>query len=171
MIVAERLKNVMAQCARLGRDSVNEEIGYQYISAAKVNDAVNRALIENGLAITSKSKLVDMREVGGKILATVEVTITIYNEESADPEFLEIRGVGSGIDEGDKSVAKAQTMAVKYAWKNSLLIADLSDDPDAVNGKTKLIKTTNTPSTAKSTEAKNSIPSFFKGKSPGDVPF
>ncbi|MBQ7198918.1 MAG: ERF family protein, partial [Selenomonadaceae bacterium] len=38
---------------------------------------------------------------------------------------------GSGIDSADKAVAKAQTMAVKYAWKNTLLIADKSDDPDA----------------------------------------
>ena len=32
-------------------------------------------------------------------------------------------------------------MAVKYAWKNSLLICDASDDPDAVGGKVNYAKT------------------------------
>lgn len=67
-------------------------------------------------------------------MATVEVEISLENIEDIEDRLI-IRGLGSGIDTGDKSVAKAQTMAVKYAWKNSLLIADSSDDPDAVAGK------------------------------------
>ena len=59
----------------------------------------------------------------------VEVEIRLIDTDSE--EFFMIRGVGQGIDAGDKAVAKAQTMAVKYAWKNSLLIADTADDPDA----------------------------------------
>ena len=133
MKLTEKLLRVMQECAHIGKDAVNNEIGYEYVSAAKINDAVNHALTTNGIATTAESKLIDIRNIGEKILATVEVEITLYDGD----ETLKIKGVGSGIDGGDKSVAKAQTMAVKYAWKNSLLIADSSDDPDAVAGKIK----------------------------------
>ena len=132
MKLTEKLLRVMQECAHIGKDAVNNDVGYEYVSAAKINDAVNRALTNNGIATTAESKLIDIRNIGENILATVEVEITLYDGD----ETLKIKGVGSGIDSGDKAVAKAQTMAVKYAWKNSLLIADSSDDPDAVNNKT-----------------------------------
>ena len=132
MTLKEKLLQVMQDCAHIGKDAVNDEVGYPYVSAAKINDAVNRALTDNGIATTAESKIIDIRTIDKNILATVEVEITLYDGE----ETLKIKGVGSGIDSFDKSVAKAQTMAVKYAWKNTLLIADSSDDPDAVSGKT-----------------------------------
>lgn len=133
MTLKEKLLRVMQECAHIGKDATNSEVGYEYVSAAKINDAVNRALTANNIVSTAESNLVDLRTIGDKVLATVEVTISLYDTDS--DETLAIKGVGSGIDGGDKSVAKAQTMAVKYAWKNSLLIADSSDDPDAVGGK------------------------------------
>jgi len=63
-------------------------------------------------------------------LASVIVTIELVNADDAN-EVMTISGAGSGIDAGDKAIAKAQTMAVKYAWKDTLLIADKDDDPDA----------------------------------------
>ena len=132
MKLNEKLLNVMKECSHIGKDAVNSEGGYEYVSAAKINDVVNRALTGYGISTTAESKLVDVRTIGDKILAIVEVEISLYDN---DGETLKIKGVGSGIDTSDKSVAKAQTMAVKYAWKNSLLIADSSDDPDSVAGK------------------------------------
>lgn len=123
----DKLLKVMEQCGHISRDSYNSEVKYPYVSAAKVNDAVNRALLEVGIATTAESELVDIREVAGQILATVAVKITLTDGN----ETFTIKGIGSGLDIGDKSVAKAQTMAVKYAWKNSLLIVDSSDEPDA----------------------------------------
>lgn len=134
MKLAEKLLNVMKECSHVGKDAVNDDVGYPYVSAAKINDAVNRALTKYGIATTAESKLVDVRTIGEKILATVEVEISLENIEDIEDSLI-IRGLGSGIDTGDKSVAMAQTMAVKYAWKNTLLIADSSDDPDAVGGK------------------------------------
>lgn len=133
MKLTEKFIEVMRKCGHIGKDATNEEVGYEYVSAAKINDLVNRALIEVGIASTAESKLIDLREVGGQTLATIEVEITLSDGE----ETLKLKGIGSGLDGGDKSVAKAQTMAVKYAWRNSLLIADSADDPDAVGGKVK----------------------------------
>jgi len=130
MSLAKKILNVMRACRSLTYDSNNDEVGYKYVSAAKVNTAVNAALVENGIATVALSTVKKVVETeNGEFLATVEVEIRLIDTESE--EFLLIRGAGQGIDAGDKAVAKAQTMAVKYAWKNSLLIADSSDDPDA----------------------------------------
>ena len=61
-------------------------------------------------------------------LATVEVTVTLIDSESG--ESFALKGLGSGQDAGDKSVAKAQTMALKYCYMASLAIAT-GDDPEA----------------------------------------
>lgn len=132
MKLIEKLVKVMQECSHISRDAVNDEGGYPYVSAAKVNDTVNRALTKYGVATAAESKIVDIRTIADKIFAAVEVTITLYDIEG---ETLTIKGAGTGIDTSDKSVAKAQTMATKYAWKNSLLIADSADDPDATGGR------------------------------------
>lgn len=129
MALAKKFLNVMKACRSLTYDSNNDEVGYKYVSAAKVNAAVNAALVDNGIITCAISTLKDTREFKNEMMATVEVEIRLIDTESE--EFFMIRGVGQGIDAGDKAVAKAQTMAVKYAWKNSLLIADTADDPDA----------------------------------------
>ena len=133
MALAKKILNVMKACRKLTYDAKNDEVGYKYVSAAKVNAAVNAALVDNGIICLPNVKINDLRTVetsGGKEnLATVEVELTLVDVDG-DERFL-IRGIGQGIDAGDKAVAKAQTMAIKYAWKMALLIADSSDDPDA----------------------------------------
>lgn len=138
MTLKEKLAKVMEQCSHISRDAYNPEVGYPYVTAAKLNDCVNRALTANGIVTTAESRVEEIRTVGDKILATVTVAITLHDTESE--ETLMIKGLGSGIDNGDKSIAKAQTMATKYAWKGSLLIADSADDPDAVGGKVEPLK-------------------------------
>ena len=133
MNLKEKLSKVMADCSHISRDAVNDEGGYPYVSAAKINDTVNRALTKYGVTTVAETKIADIRTIDSKIFAAVEVKITLYDTDS--DEQLTITGAGTGIDTSDKSVAKAQTMAIKYAWKNSLLIADSADDPDATAGK------------------------------------
>lgn len=129
MALAKKFLKVMKACRSLTYDSNNDEVGYKYVSAAKVNAAVNAALVDNGIVTCAVSTLKEVREFKDEMMALVEVEIRLIDTESE--EFFIIRGIGQGIDAGDKAVAKAQTMAVKYAWKNSLLIADATDDPDA----------------------------------------
>lgn len=134
MALAKKLLSVMTECAHIGKDGYNNFSKYPYVTAAKVNDVVNSALVNVGIATTSKAEIIELREVATKEgkaerLATVKVAITLHDTDSE--ETLEISGVGCGQDVGDKGIAKAQTMAVKYAWKSCLLIADASDDPDS----------------------------------------
>ena len=130
MALAQKMLNVMKACRSLTYDSTNNEVGYQFVSAAKVNAAVNKALVENGIIALAETLMYSETELENKEnFATVHVAITLVDVDS--DERFKICGAGSGIDSADKAVAKAQTMAVKYAWKNTLLIADKSDDPDA----------------------------------------
>ena len=133
MKLTEKLLRIMQECAHIGKDAINDEGGYPYVSAAKINDSVNRALTKYGVVTTAESKIADIRTIENKIFAAVEVKITLYDTDS--DETLTITGAGTGVDASDKAIAKAQTMAVKYALKNSLLIADSADDPDATAGK------------------------------------
>lgn len=132
MALAKKILNVMKACRTLTYDSKNDEVGYKFVSAAKVNAAVNSALVENGIICLPVVIIKDIHEVetsGGKeFFAAVEVEITLVDADS--DETFEIKAAGQGIDAGDKAVAKAQTMAIKYAWKMTLLIADTADDPD-----------------------------------------
>ena len=61
-------------------------------------------------------------------LATVEVSVTLIDAESG--EAITLKELGSGQDSFDKSVAKAQTIAIKYCSLNSLAIATY-DNPEA----------------------------------------
>ena len=56
------------------------------------------------------------------------VKISIIDSESG--ETVDLYGIGSGQDAGDKAVMKAQTAAIKYAYMMSLCIAT-GDDPEA----------------------------------------
>ena len=137
MSLAKKLLAVMGECAHIGKDGYNSYHQYPYVTAAKMNDVINASLVKNGIVTTSKTTLSEIREVdtgSGKKerLATVSVEITLHDVDGE--ETMVIVGAGSGQDANDKAVAKAQTMATKYAWKSTLLIADASDDPDYDGG-------------------------------------
>ena len=125
--IAKKFVEVMRECSHV----VNEYHRYKY--AADVLEKVNASLTKHGLASVVSPNLLNMQQVTtakGNVeqLATVEVVITLIDSESG--ETLTLKGLGSGQDSGDKSVAKAQTMALKYCYLNSLAIAT-SDDPEA----------------------------------------
>ena len=63
MALAKKLLNVMKNCRSLTYDSDNGEVGYKYVSAAKVNAAVNAALVENGIVTCATSKVKSCVEV------------------------------------------------------------------------------------------------------------
>lgn len=117
----------------LAKNGTNEYHRYKYTTAADVLEKVNASLTKHGLASVVTPNLLSMQQVTtakGNVeqLATVEVVVTLIDSESG--ETLTLKGLGSGQDSGDKSIAKAQTMAIKYAYLNSLAIAT-NDDPEA----------------------------------------
>ena len=131
--LAKKFVEVMRECSHVAKNGTNEYHRYKYATAADVLEKVNASLTKHGIASVVATNLLGTKEVTtakGNVeqLVTVEVTVTLIDAESG--ETLTLKGLGSGQDSSDKSVAKAQTMALKYCYLNSLAIAT-SDDPEA----------------------------------------
>ncbi|MBR0288250.1 MAG: ERF family protein [Selenomonadaceae bacterium] len=131
--IAKKFVEVIRDCSHVAKNGTNSFHQYKYATAADVLEKVNASLTKHGLASVVTPNLLSLQQVTtakGNVeqLATVEVTVTLIDSESG--ETLTLKGLGSGQDPSDKSVAKAQTMGIKYAYLSSLAIAT-SDDPEA----------------------------------------
>ena len=131
--IAKKFVEVMRECSHVAKNGTNEFHRYKYATAADVLEKVNASLTKHGLASVVTPTLLSVQEVTtakGNIerLATVEVSVILIDSESG--ESLTLKGLGSGQDAGDKALAKAQTMALKYCYLSSLAIAT-GDDPEA----------------------------------------
>lgn len=128
-----KLANVMKDCHYIQKIGKNNFHGYNYVTSADVLDKVNTALLNNGIITTVTPTLIDFREVTtakGNVdkHATISVMISMIDIESG--ESVQISGIGSGQDSGDKAIMKAETAAIKYAYMLSFCIAT-GDDPEA----------------------------------------
>lgn len=131
--IAKKLVNVMVECSHIAKNGLNSYHQYKYATAEDVLLKVNSALTKNKIAsvvIPEIASMVDVTNLKGNTehLVTVNVQIKLIDSESG--EFVDLFGIGSGQDAGDKAVMKAQTAAIKYAYMMSLCIAT-GDDPEA----------------------------------------
>lgn len=131
--IAKKFVEVMRECSHVVKTGTNDFHRYKYATANDVLEKVNGSLTRHGIASVVTPSLLSVQEVttakgNTERLATVEVTVTLIDSESG--ESFAIKGLGSGQDAGDKSLAKAQTMALKYAYLASLAVAT-GDDPEA----------------------------------------
>lgn len=109
----------------------NEAQGYAFTSEADVVAKVGPALLEAGILMVPRHRLVEVREYATKsgaaaFLTTIE-TIWVFMKGT---ETLEIATVGQGTDTGgDKAAYKAMTGSKKYGMLQALMIAT-GDDPE-----------------------------------------
>jgi hypothetical protein len=132
MSLASKMSEVSAECAYVQKTGRNDFHRYNYATAAAVLEKVNEALARRKIAVFPEFSILDQRTVptkqGEAILATVKARLTLVDGETGETGAIE--GIGSGADNGDKAVMKANTAAVKYAWMVALTIAT-GDDPEA----------------------------------------
>jgi len=131
--LAKKFVEVMHECSHVVKTGTNDFHRYKYATANDVLEKVNASLTKHGIASVVTPALLSVQEVttakgNTERLATVEVTVMLIDSESG--ESFSIKGLGSGQDAGDKALAKAQTMALKYCYMASLAIAT-GDDPEA----------------------------------------
>lgn len=122
----EKLSLAMKSCSYIEKTGENTFHGYSYVTSSDVLERVNDALTSVGLITVVTPTLLDLREVQtakGNIdkHATISVTISIIDVETG--ESVQISGIGSGQDSGDKAIMKAETAAIKYAYMLSFCIA------------------------------------------------
>ncbi len=131
--IAAKLVQVMAECGSVRKNGTNDYHQYKYATSADVLEKVNTALVKQNIAAVVLSEIMssdDVINAKGNIehLVTVRVSITLI--DAASGESLQLSGMGSGQDSGDKAVMKAQTAAVKYAYMLTLAMS-ANDDPEA----------------------------------------
>lgn len=153
--IPAKLIKVMNDCDYVQKDGKNIFHNYKYVSAANILVKVNESLVKHGLASYATPELIsflDVKTAKGNTehLATVKMTVTLLDTET--DETLQLIGLGSGQDVGDKAVMKAQTAALKYAWMLTLNIST-GDDPEADSG---VDERMNTPTQPEKTHSVNS---------------
>ena len=131
--LAKKLIAVMKDCGYVMKKGENKYHGYTYATSADVLEKVNAAFVLYGIASAAVPELLrldDITTAKGNVekLATVRMDIQLTDMESG--ETVQITGLGSGQDVGDKAVMKAQTAAIKYAYLLSFAIST-GDDPEA----------------------------------------
>ena len=129
----EKLALVMKNCSYIAKTGENTFHGYSYVTSNDVLERINESFSTVGLITMVTPTLLDLREVQtakGTIdkHATISVSITVLDVETG--ESIQISGIGSGQDSGDKAIMKAETAAIKYAYMLSFCIAT-GDDPES----------------------------------------
>lgn len=127
-----KLAEIMKECSHVLKNGKNDFHGYKYATCADVLEMVNNSLSSHNICSLVTPELLRMDEVvtakGGKEhLATVKMDISLIDGETG--ESVTITGIGSGQDNGDKAVMKAQTAAIKYAYVLSFAIS-MDDVPE-----------------------------------------
>lgn len=130
--LASKIIKVMDDCHYVEKDKANAFHKYRYASAEAILSRVNAALVSHGIATFAKTEILSSETLttakgSPEKFVTARVVITLVDAQTGEAQ--EISGMGSGQDVGDKAIAKAQTMATKYAWITSLCIAT-GDDPE-----------------------------------------
>ena len=131
--IAKKLVKVMSECSHVIKNGQNDFHNYKYVTAEDILQKVNASLTKHNIASIVSPTLDSMVEVLNRSekkehLATVSVQVHLIDGDSG--ESVDLFGIGSGQDAGDKAVMKAQTAAIKYAFMLSLCIAT-GDDPEA----------------------------------------
>ena len=156
MGIGSKLLRVMETCRHIPKDGYNKYQDYRYTTVACLNAKVNAALVEQGLYTQSKVTLLNSRDVTtakGNQEKYVEVQIEITITDSEDEGSVTFSAIGSGQDAGDKAAAKAQSMAMKYAYITGLCIA-MANEPE---------ENSNTEAYPKETPRKNNSPAKSAG--------
>lgn len=134
MTFGQKIVKVMKDCSHVKKDRKNENQNYAYSSAVAVLERVNRSLCENGLYSSSQidiiaDEMIPGGDKGPKRFCQIKMKLTIHDVDS--DKSMTVESLGSSLNNGDKGAAIAQTMALKYAWRNALQISFDDDDPDA----------------------------------------
>lgn len=136
MTLLEKLHSVYQSLDAVEKSGHNKSQNYDYIRAADVTHAIRKQLID--LKVYAE---INFDFVGGPFTIArekapnapfsavlVKCSIVYWDLESGETKTAS--GLGTGADTGDKAAYKAMTGSLKYALKNSFMVADEAD-PEA----------------------------------------
>ena len=117
--IAKKLVLIMGECSHVAKDGFNDFHKYSYASAAGVLETINAALVKHKVASVVTPAILnsfDVTNAKGNIEHQVTVGCNILLIDSESGESIDLYGIGTGQDAGDKAVMKAETAAIKYAY-------------------------------------------------------
>ena len=148
--IARKLVLIMGECSHVAKDGFNDYHKYKYASAAGVLETINAALVKHKVASVVTPSIInsyDVTNARGNVEHQVTVGCNILLIDSESGESIDLYGIGTGQDAGDKAVMKAETAAIKYAYLLSMAIST-GDDPEADTGVDERNYTSPQPNTA-----------------------
>ena len=131
--IARKLVLIMGECSHVAKDGFNDYHKYKDASDAAVLEAINAALVKHKVASVVTPAILssyDVTNAKGNVEHQVTVGCNIMLIDSESGESIDLYGIGTGQDAGDKAVMKAETAAIKYAYLLSMAIST-GDDPEA----------------------------------------
>lgn len=142
MNIYEKIASVMEDVQYLTKDDsvdIGKGKSYRAITEEKVTSTVRASMLKHGLVMypasqhTERTDEVVDSQYGQKVnrITTVNVVYRIVNTEDKS-DFIEVASAGAGADTQDKGIAKAMTMAYKYALLRTYGIPT-GDDPDKIS--------------------------------------
>lgn len=133
--IYQKIYAVMAELGWVEKDgqvSMGGRGGYAYATEANFIAAVRPLMVKHGLVMlpTNVEKNIDVITSDGRttFASSVLVTYRLIDVETGDG--IDVQMVGTGNDNGDKSIYKALTGAFKYALRQIFMIGT-GDDPEA----------------------------------------
>ena len=128
------LTNVMKDIGAIGKTSKNTQQGFMFRGIDAVMNAINPALIKNGIFIVpeilEQTREERQTKSGNNLIYSVcKIKYTFYAQDGSSVEAVVI---GEGMDSGDKATNKAMSIAFKYACFQVFCIpTEEMVDPDA----------------------------------------
>jgi hypothetical protein len=134
--LAGKLARILGDIGAIKPEGRNQFHGYDYITEGQLSSALKVRLSQAGIFLLTSVDDVTMQRVTNQKgneenLVTVRTTHTFMDSDTG--EAYQVKGVGMGIDPGDKAIYKALTGGLKYVLMKNFLVSDHTD-PEADEG-------------------------------------
>lgn len=123
--IYKSMGNIMRNIGAIGKDSKNQQQGYNFRGIDDMYNELHSNFAENGVFILPNVVNSQVREVpskNGGILFYTTVTINFTFVSALDGSMVTATSIGEAMDSGDKSTNKAMSAALKYVLMQMLLI-------------------------------------------------
>lgn len=126
----------MEEIGHISKDKRNQQQGFNYRGIDDVYNAANHAFHKAGIVcVFVRSENLAYREIvtsKGTRLFVASISVTYRLHAAEDGSFVESTIIAEAMDQADKAVAKAYSMAHKYLILQTLMVPTVDmPDPDA----------------------------------------
>lgn len=130
-----KLAKVMAELPAVGKDSVNQQQGWNFRGVDAVVNAISPALRKHGVVVVPQvveCAYRDTTTAGRDPRPTREVTVRVsYTFYAEDGSSVTATVPGESLDQSDKGSAKAMSVAFRIALLQVFALPTSEPDPDA----------------------------------------